>query len=283
MAGIVFKIIIFSITFLYGFTIQWIMTLVDLNGIRLNYISEGEGEPVVLLTGFSGNTDFWRSLIPMLSSEYRVIAIDNRGAGLTEYKGQFTGDDMVNDVASLLNHLEIFKAHIVGWSMGGHIAQSFALRFPERVRTLSLISAYLYRPSRSSYMMNSMLKCGFENLNADYLMMMVNAFCFTEDFFAKKQADGKTVPLPKGVSINGLIDQMRVLDAFDTRKTVKNITSPTLEIHGLSDIMVEPKMGDEIVSLIPGCKSYRIPNVGHNIHPALYVEALKEHLASIKK
>jgi 3-oxoadipate enol-lactonase len=255
------------------------MTIADINGIRMNYSIEGAGDPVVLITGFSGDISFWNSMVPLLSDSYKVITIDNRGAGKTTYCGPFTGEDMSDDIRALLDHLGIFKAHIVGWSMGGHIAQLFALRYPERVRTLTLISAYMYRPARSSYMMNNMIGAVSEGADIDRLGEMVNAFCFTENYFSKKERDGKPVRVSHGATLSGLKDQMAALDSFDTRDSLKAITAPTLEIHGLSDIMVEPLMGDQIADLIPGCKKYRIPDTGHIIHPALYINALKEHLS----
>ena len=72
--------------------------------------------------------------------------------------------------------------------------------------------------------------------------------------------------------------QMGALDEFDTREKVSKISVPTLSVHGLSDIMVEPKLGDYISDRIPGCKVLRIENVGHIIKPSLYAEAhISEH------
>ena len=70
------------------------------------------------------------------------------------------------------------------------------------------------------------------------------------------------------------------MDGFDTRGKLESVSVPTLSIHGLSDIMVEPKLGDYISDRIPGCRVLRIPDAGHIIKPALYQKEFLEHVAS---
>ena len=216
------------------------MPFANINGIEMHYHEEGEGNPVVLINGFSGDTSFFKQMIPELSSKYRVITFDNRGAGLTRYPGNgIRKQDFVDDVLALMDHLHVFKAHMLGWSMGAHIAQEFALQHPERLKSLTLVSAYPYRPARSSYFMNGIVDCALKGADPEYISMMTNAFCF---------------------------------------ETVCNISVPTLSIHGLSDIMVEPKLGDYISDRIPGCKVMRIPDVGHIIRTDLYSREFMEHI-----
>ncbi|MDD2532875.1 MAG: alpha/beta fold hydrolase, partial [Candidatus Methanomethylophilaceae archaeon] len=127
------------------------MPTAEVNGVKLSYSAQGDGEAVVLIGGFGGDINFYRTLIPILAKKYKVIVLDNRGAGATEYNGPFRGQDMVDDVAALLDHLSVYRAHILGWSMGGHIAQEFAIQNPDRTQSLTLVSAYMRRPARSSY------------------------------------------------------------------------------------------------------------------------------------
>ncbi len=254
------------------------MPIADVNGIRMNYCVAGEGDPVVLITGFGGTLEFWNKMVPLLSDDYMVVTFDNRGSGRTEYQGDFTKMDLIRDVVALMDHLRIFRAHVLGWSMGGHIAQGLALYFPERVRTLTLVSTYLRRPARSSYMMNAIVDAGREGMDPHYIGAMINAFCFTEEYFLKKEAAGCRVRAVAG-DPEGLHRQMKALDTFDSRHLAKDIRAPTLNIHGLEDIMVEPKEGDRITDLVPGCRRYRVPGAGHIIDPELYVDVFKRHLA----
>ncbi len=250
----------------------------NINGIEMHYHDEGEGTPIVLITGFSGDITFFKQMIPELSSKYRVITFDNRGAGLTKCPPGIRKQDFVDDVFELMTHLHIYKAHMLGWSMGAHIAQEFAIQHPDRLKSLTIVSAYPYRPARSSYFMNGIVDCALRGGDPEYISMMTNAFCFTEEFFSDFEAKGKTVRSLKNLDPKGLKDQMVALDEFDTRETVKGISVPTLSIHGLSDIMVEPKLGDYISDRIPDCKVLRIPGVGHIISTNLYIKEFLEHV-----
>jgi len=254
------------------------MPTANVNGIKLSYSAQGEGEAAVLIGGFGGDINFYHALIPVLARKHRVIVLDNRGSGATEYGGPFRGQDLVDDVAALLDYLSVYRAHILGWSMGGHIAQEFAIQNPDRTQSLTLVSAYMKRPARSSYFMNGIVNAASEGADTDYIGMMINAFCFTAEYFESKESKGGRISVPKNVNVNGLLHQLSALDGFDTRSRAGMIKSPTLSIHGLDDIMVEPKLGDELADQIEGCRRLRIPGVGHIIKPSLYSEAFMEHM-----
>ena len=115
----------------------------DSAGVRIHYVVEGKGEPVVLVHGFAVDiASNWAEpgIIKGLADRYQVIAIDNRGHGRSDkpHDPQQYGVNMVSDVTRLLDHLNIQKAHIVGYSMGGNIAGVFLTDHPERVRTAIL-------------------------------------------------------------------------------------------------------------------------------------------------
>lgn len=115
----------------------------DSGGVRIHYVVEGNGEPVVLIHGFASDIALnWRNpgIIKGLANRYQVIALDNRGHGLSDkpHDPGMYGVNMVSDIARLLDHLNIPKAHIVGYSMGGRIASVFLSDYPERVRTVTL-------------------------------------------------------------------------------------------------------------------------------------------------
>lgn len=110
----------------------------DSAGVRIRYQVEGEGPPVVLIHGYtaSGDTN-WRipGTIALLSPEYRVITIDNRGHGKSDKPEDAAayGANMAEDIVRLLDHLQIEKAHLAGYSMGGMITLKVAATHPERM------------------------------------------------------------------------------------------------------------------------------------------------------
>jgi pimeloyl-ACP methyl ester carboxylesterase len=129
----------------------------DSNGVRVHYTVEGEGEPVVLLHGFAVNADInWRlpGITQALAKEFRVIAMDLRGHGLSgkPHDTRLYGMEMVDDVLRLLDHLNIDKAHVVGYSLGGMITLKLAATHPERLLTASPLGAGWERPETSAFL-----------------------------------------------------------------------------------------------------------------------------------
>jgi pimeloyl-ACP methyl ester carboxylesterase len=129
----------------------------DSNGIDLHYTVEGEGEPIVLLHGFGVNADInWRlpRITQALAKEFRVIAMDLRGHGLSgkPHDSRQYGTEMADDVVRLLDHLNIDKAHVVGYSLGGMIALKLAATHPERLLTASPLGAGWERPETSAFL-----------------------------------------------------------------------------------------------------------------------------------
>jgi 2-succinyl-6-hydroxy-2,4-cyclohexadiene-1-carboxylate synthase len=104
----------------------------------------GTGEPLLLLHGFTGNAATWSFLIPLLSVRYKLIMVDIIGHGLTDSPddiSRYTMKEVAFDLKEILDGLDIQKTHVLGYSMGGRLALSFACLFPESVRGLLLESA----------------------------------------------------------------------------------------------------------------------------------------------
>jgi pimeloyl-ACP methyl ester carboxylesterase len=127
----------------------------DSNGVKIHYTVQGEGDPVVLIHGFTANTLVqWAvpGIISNLSKEYQVIALDNRGHGKSEkpHDPKQYGPEMALDAIRLLDHLKIKKAHIVGYSMGGFITNYLVATHPDRIISATLGGAGWSRPGDSS-------------------------------------------------------------------------------------------------------------------------------------
>lgn len=115
------------------------MSFIRVDDIQLAYEDTGLGLPVVLLHGYPFNRSLWAEQVSTLSNSYRVITPDLRGLGESDAKpGAATMNRMAEDVAALLNHLEISRAVVGGLSMGGYVALAFYKQFPSRVRALVL-------------------------------------------------------------------------------------------------------------------------------------------------
>ncbi len=118
------------------------MSIARLNGIDINYEVRGSGTPLVLAHGYTASLEMWREQAPAFSSKYRLVIYDTRGHGATtapaDMEAYSLARDYVADQRALMDHLGIERGYVGGLSMGGMIAQEFALQHPERVNALVL-------------------------------------------------------------------------------------------------------------------------------------------------
>ncbi|MDP1623611.1 MAG: alpha/beta hydrolase [Bacteroidales bacterium] len=116
------------------------INFVDITNAKIAYKSYGSGFPLIMCTGYATNMDLWSTrVIEILQQEYRVIVFDHRGMGLsTNADSSMSITSMAEDLNELLIALKIDKAHILGWSMGGFVAQMFAINHPGKVKKLVL-------------------------------------------------------------------------------------------------------------------------------------------------
>ncbi|MDQ6899243.1 MAG: alpha/beta hydrolase [Candidatus Dormibacteraeota bacterium] len=115
------------------------------DGVRLHYVSQGKGETVLLLHGWPGFWYDWRHVIPLLGSSCRVVACDFRGFGLSDPAPEDASDrsselDLAADTLALMDHLGVGSALLVGFDVGGAVAQTIARRWPERAGALVLLN-----------------------------------------------------------------------------------------------------------------------------------------------
>ncbi|MFZ4520556.1 MAG: alpha/beta fold hydrolase [Bacteroidales bacterium] len=113
---------------------------VEITNAKIAYTVYGSGEPLVMCTGFATNMDLWSTaVIGQLQQKYRVIVFDYRGMGYsTNSAASVTMQSLADDLDEFLTTLGIGRAHILGWSMGGYVAQMFAINHPEKVNKLVL-------------------------------------------------------------------------------------------------------------------------------------------------
>ncbi|MEE8541400.1 MAG: alpha/beta hydrolase [Desulfobacterales bacterium] len=109
--------------------------------IQIYYEEYGKGPPLVMILGLGQSIATWGLQVSELSNHFRIIVFDNRDSGKSARCTEaYTTQDMAHDVLGLLDHMEIDRAHLLGTSMGGMIAQQIALLAPERIMSLILAS-----------------------------------------------------------------------------------------------------------------------------------------------
>ena len=119
------------------------MPVAQVGSYEINYVDEGSGFPLVLIHGLAGDLSAWAAPMRSWSQGHRVLAFDNRGAGQsTQVDEPISTEDMARDTLALMDEVGIERAHVVGRSMGGAIAQHMALMQPERVHTLVVLASF---------------------------------------------------------------------------------------------------------------------------------------------
>ncbi len=115
------------------------MPYIDAGSERLYFERTGEGPPVVLIRGLSRSMRFWEPFLPHLSDHFTLITYDHRGIGRSGlHDGRFSIDDLADDLARLMDAIDLPKAHVFGLSLGGMVAQKLAIRHPDKVSRLAL-------------------------------------------------------------------------------------------------------------------------------------------------
>ena len=263
------------------------MPHITVGNTKVHYEVHGSGEPLLLITGLCGDLTSWKKALPLLDKEYKVITIDNRGAGRTEHPGlPFTMEDLADDASGLLTGLGIDKAHVLGASMGGNVAQELTLRHPDQVRTLTLMSTYMRRPERSSVGIDAMINTVREGASIETFLTMMQAWCLTNAAFRGRenvsQNDRRGARERDLLLVDGFARQKAALDHFDSHERLSAIKVPTLVIHGNEDIMVPYRFGEELASRIVGSKLVLLDGCGHMIAPDRYGPVLLEFLRKNK-
>ena len=210
------------------------------------YVEAGSGEPLLLIMGFGGDHTAWAFQMGALSAKYRVIAFDNRGVGRTDAPDHpYTTRMMAGDALGLMDALGIDRAHVIGVSMGGMIAQELALERPERVRSLHL-GCTLARPD--AYMLGLWL-------------FAPATYAERPDLVETLLQNALANPFPQ--SLTGFLRQGEAVVAHDARDRLPAIRCPTLVSVAADDILVPSRFAREIVARIPGAELRVIPDAGH--------------------
>ena len=237
------------------------MPKIEVNGFELYYETYGEGFPIVFIMGLSANSDWWQSdFIEAFSKKFQVIVLDNRGAGRSSDPGEdYTMQTLADDVIGLLNALAIQKAHVLGISMGGMIAQEVVLNYPERVEKLVLCSTNAgisksVPPEMEVLkilMADTSLKTDEENTRESIPLL------FTPDFIENHPEYIETTVqqiLKAPITPNSYKRQLMAVMQFNAGKRLKSVHTPTLVVHGKKDILIPAENGEILAKLIPGAK-----------------------------
>jgi len=244
------------------------MPFITNNGTKIYWEEHGAGEPLLLIMGLGSTLDQWRRSLPALSARYRTILFDNRGVGKSDIpEGPYPIATMAEDARCVLDAAGVESAHVYGISMGGMIAQEFALQYPARVRKLVLGCTSPGGPKvvRADAQANAMLM-NRPNMTVEEALqasvpILYDTHTPRERIDEDLEIRRRTYPTPAA-----FMSQLGGILAWQSWDRLGAITAPTLVIHGASDRLVPPGNGELIANRIPGAKWVLLPNAGH-IYP----------------
>lgn len=238
------------------------------DGTWISWRAYGEGEPVLMIMGFMGSSRAWFRLLPHIAERHRAIVFDNRGTGDSDRPaGLWTMDDLVRDAIAVLDATGAERAHVIGVSMGGMIAQHLALEHPERVRSLGLICT---TPVGSNGRPPWRLLVGTALrpfVGPEHIFRLSSPMLYakhTRDERPEVLADDLKVRLSDPTPARTSWSQLAAIRLHDTRHRLTELAAlPVTVIHGDEDVLVPTDRGRDLAEQIPGSRLVLVPGAGH--------------------
>lgn len=235
------------------------------DGARLHWETEGEGEPVVLVSGLAYPCAMFFRIRPALAARYRVLCLDNRGAGRTgDVPGApYTVETMAGDVLALLDEVGEAAAHVVGTSMGGLVAQELAMTAPDRVRSLVLACTHpglahsVWDPEAVALLSRR------SSMTADEAAEASIPFNYASTTPRERIEQDWAVRLPLAASPAGYLAQAQGTAAWSGLERLPGVRVPTLVLHGELDRLVPVANGRRLAEAIPGAELVVLPDANH--------------------
>jgi len=246
------------------------MPKISIDDADIYYEIHGDGEPLILIPGLGTGLWLWYKQIPALAQMFRTIVFDPPGVGRSDNPREaFTIRALAGTIASLLDGLGFERAHVLGASLGGFVAQEFALCYPYNTESLILCctsagGARHVPPPASvleAYATNFHLS-GDERIRGNLLLS------FTPRYVAEHAAEVERVigmRLSNFVPDAVYLSQVRAGQAFDVDARVSRIEAPTLVITGDADLIVPTENSATLAAAIPRSKLVLIPGGGHMV------------------
>ncbi len=247
------------------------MAVVEADGRRIYYDDTGGDLPaLVLLQGFMASRGVWIWQVEAFSSRFRVITMDNRGAGESDPESStYSMADLAGDVVALMDALSIERASLIGHSMGGYVALQFAAMFPGRLDKLvlagtsALAGGALGRPA-PTYERDRFIEDPVERTRSRYGRLTAPGYFDTHPEQLEALAESA-----RGNRLNFEAMTRQSDSAFmthDTREALPKITAPVLVVHGDLDRTIPISAGRKIAEAIPGARMVEFEGVGHLPH-----------------
>lgn len=242
------------------------MAWAELTDVRCFYELHGSGEPVLFIAGLGGNCELWRPA-ESLSEKFTLLFPDNRGIGQSvARRPAHTLADYTSDMIELLDHLQLERAHVVGLSLGGIIAQRLAIDHPSRIDRLVLIST-VHRSTPYLQCVSALLAMALRRMPWEFFVRTIETLGTAPNFVDANPAEIQRridAKCSAGVLREAVAQQLQCLAADGGETDVSRIAAPTLVIAGEHDALIPAHYAEAMAREIPGSRFHLIASAGHN-------------------
>jgi 3-oxoadipate enol-lactonase len=239
------------------------------NGITINYEIDGPAsakETIVLVNGLADDLLSWAFQMPALvEAGPRVLRYDNRGIGKSDRPaGPYSSKMLADDAKALVDKLGLSGFHMMGVSMGGMIAQEYALAYPGDLKSVTLACTY-GKADPFCQTMFAMWADLAAKVDVPFVMRDVALWAFTGPFFEERPNDAAEFAVAMAAldqSLEAYLAQLAVIQKHDTLDRLSRIKVPTLVLAGEEDILIPVRLSRKLQAAIPGSKWKTVPG-GH--------------------
>ena len=250
---------------------------VHVNGLKFHVQTFGSGVPVIMIMGLGAPGDKWKHNYELLSRWFWCIVPDNRGAGLSDKPEveSYTTEQMADDIIGIMDALDIKKAHVIGVSMGGAIAQQVALKAPKRVISLILTSTFASVSPAFKKALN--LICDLKEDTDPAVLKQLNLWMtygqYTQIHHPEKieKSTEEDAAYPYPMPVYAYKAQCGACLSHNTAERLHELKMPVLIAAGAKDLFMNIEKTMELVHGIPQAEFYLAPEGGH-VHQWEYPE-----------
>ncbi len=259
----------------------------QLRDIVAYYEEAGAGPPLLLIAGLGGHSSLWSLQLRALSLGRRVIAFDNRGAGRTSAPDKpYSIAGMADDACQLLDRLDVEKASVAGYGMGGAIALELAAEHAARVQNLVLIGASARPGGRQSLVTEGWVAARRSSLSREAAFALTAPWLYTSKLLAdnalRSQAVESGANDPHPAHDHAYARQAQAFLAYDASAKLAAIEQPALVLAGEEDILVDAANAAALAEALPNGSLRQLPGAHAGLveHPHAYASAILEFLAA---
>ena len=240
------------------------MPFAENDGVKIYWEETGKGDPILLIMGLGWVSQMWHRTRDLLAKKYRVITFDNRGVGRSDVPpGPYPIPTMAADAAAVLDAAGVKSAHLYGISMGGMIAQEFTLQYPERVKSLILGCTAAGGPTAIQPAPEVLQVLMRRGMKPEEAIDAIDPFIYDPGTSPESMAEDRKLRLEWYPTVDGYLNQLQGIMAWEAHSRLPQIAAPTLVIHGESDQLIPAANGRLVAERIPRAKLVVIPRASH--------------------